>query len=71
MQINCLHDEDLSIGQLIPQFRKSDRFFPWSVNQHVALGRGLVTPKADTHQLFVGYNWQDRAIRELFIYAVT
>ena len=67
----CLHDENLSFGQLIPYFRKSD-IFPWPVNQlHVALVRGPLPPppppQADTHQLFMDHDWQDRAITEQFI----
>ena len=34
----------------------------------MALVRGPLTPRhADTHQLFVKHDWQDRAIREQFI----
>ena len=53
-----LHVENLSFGQLIPQFRKSD-FIPWPV-------RGSLTPG----QIRTSCLWtmmQDRAIRVQFI----
>ena len=36
----------------------------------MALVNGPLTPQAETHQLFVDHDGQDRAIRERFIYAV-
>ena len=58
----------LSFGQLIPQFRKSD--FPLTCQSiKCGLGEKLFNPQVDMHQLFVDDGWQDKAIREQFIYA--
>ena len=50
-----LHDENLSLGQLIPQFRKSD--FPL-ICQSIRCGPGEspLSPQTDTHQLFVDHD---------------
>ena len=43
--------------------------FTCSFSQPITCGLGerLINNQADTHQLFVDNDWQDSAIRELFI----